>query len=249
MRRSALWLHLPLILLGMAAIATAPAQAACTPPPPDMDAWYSLNGNGADRILNLNAVAFGSVTYDPGHLVGQSFIMNGNGHLAVPPGPVLNQGVGDFSIDAWLRVLPDGLQGTHALIDKRGSGSGAGVRGWTLFAQNGRLGLQLADAGGPTNYADSRTLTTGWHHVAVTIDRDDSHGILFYIDGVAGAPLDPTGHRGNLDNDGRTFFGFNSQNQRRAAGFHLDEVEFFDRVLAASEVAAIRGADSAGKCT
>lgn len=248
MRHSTLWLHSPLIFLGMAAITTVPAQAACTPPPPDMDAWYSLNGNGADRILNLNAVASGTVTYDPGHLVGQSFVMDGNGHLAVPPGPVLNQGVGDFSIDAWLRVLPAGLTATKALIDKRGAGSGAGMRGWVLFVQFGRLGLQLADAGGPTNYVDSRMLTQGWHHVAVTVDRDDSQGLRFYIDGAAGTPLDPTGRRGNLDNNGSTFFGFNVQSQTRAIGLQLDEVEFFDRVLAPAEVAAIRNADSAGKC-
>ena len=253
MRFSTLKFRLQAMLLGMAAMVTAvPAQAGCTPPPPDMDAWYSLNGDGTDRILHLDAVASGSVTYDTGHLVGQSLIMNGGGYLAVQSGPVLNQGIGDFSIDAWIRVLPPGLSGLRTLIDKRGGSSSGGVRGWALFTFDGRLGLQLADDGlgaGYSNYVDSRKLTLGWHHVAVSIDRDDSHGIRFYIDSVAGTALDPTGRRGDLNNNGPTYFGFNVQSQTRTNGFHMDEVEFFDRVLAPVEVAAIRGADSAGKCT
>ncbi|HET9640767.1 MAG TPA: LamG domain-containing protein [Allosphingosinicella sp.] len=252
MKVSTLKFPLPAMILGMAAMITAvPAQGGCTPPPPDMDAWYSLNGNGADRILHLDAVASGSVTYDTGQMVGQSLIMNGGGYLEVPSGPVLNQGLGDFSIDAWIRVLPSGLAGLRTLIDKRGSVSG-GVRGWSLFTFDGRLGLQLADggsAGGYSNYVDSRKLTFGLHHVAVSIDRDDSYGIRFYIDAVAGKPLDPTGRKGNLNNNGPTYFGFNGQSNAATNYFHMDEVELFDRVLTPAEVAAIFGADSAGKCT
>lgn len=231
---------------GLSALVTCqPHLQTCRPPFPDMVAWYPMDTNFHDRILGNNAVATGAVAhYNPGH-VDRSVIM-GNGYLTIPSGPLLNQGLGDFSINLWVFVDPTDYSALRTYVDKRGSGL-PGIRGWSLFTYNGKLGLQLAD-GGYANFIDSRTLQIGWRHIAVTIDRDNPQGIQFYIDGAAGTPQDPTGRQGNLDNPGPTYLG-RSFDSNVFSGFRrLDEVQFFDRVLRPLEIAAIFEAGVAGTC-
>jgi hypothetical protein len=224
-------------------VSCVPPNLTCTPPPPDMDAWYPMDGNPNDLILGKNAVASGGVTY-PNGKVAQAAFLN-NGYLTIPNGPVLNQGLGDFSIDLWTFRLAS-QNGVVPLIDKRVNAAG-GVLGWSLFLYQGRPALQLAD-GAWGNYIDSRTLASGWHHIAVTVDRNNPQGIVFYVDGVPGQAMNPTAHQGNLDNSAPTSFGRHSLDSSLAGSLLIDEIEFFDRALAGSEIAAISSAGLSGKC-
>lgn len=231
---------------------TLPPQGRCVPPPPDMDAWYPFDGNGVDLILGKNATAVGPVSY-PGAVVQRGGLLpTPASHFSIAPGPVLNQGLGDFSIDMWLFVPRHWLPGPHpvrTLVEKR-TNSG-GYRGYSLFVYNSRLGLQLAD-GGHTNIgqpAGSTPLTAGWNHIAVTVDRDNPKGVVFYRDGAITATGDPTGRQGNLDNNaptliGRNAFGDGGTSERAI----FDEIEFFDRVLQPAEIKMIFAAGRAGKC-
>lgn len=232
--------------------ATLPAPGRCVPPPPDMDAWYPFDGNGNDLILGKNATAVGPVGF-PAAVVQRGGQLNGTtSHFSIAPGPVLNQGLGDFSIDMWLFVPREFLPGPHpvrTLVDKRTNAGG--VRGYSLYIYNSRLGFQLAD-GAHTNYgqpASSTPLTPGWNHIAVTIDRDNSKGIVFYRNAVITGTGDPTGRQGNLDNKAATLIGGNSFGDGgTSAKAIFDEVEFFDRVLQPAEVKMIFAAGRAGKC-
>ncbi|MEA3051003.1 MAG: hypothetical protein QOG84_2839 [Sphingomonadales bacterium] len=226
-------------------VGCAPQVRACVPPPPDMDAWYPLDGTGADLVLSKNAVPSGAVNYFAGR-VGSAVDLN-NQYLTIAPGPVLNEGLGDFSIDAWVYLSP-GDTGLRPLLDKRTGTTLNPVLGWALFTLNGHLGLQLGD-GSFTNYMDSRSLSgSGWRHVAVTVDRDNPQGLRFYINGVGGALANPTAHQGNLDNVSPTFVGRNALNGQVTPNLRIDEVEFFDRALASWEIASIYNAGSYGKC-
>jgi hypothetical protein len=226
---------------------TPPPVRACVPPPPDMVAWYTMDGNANDRVLGLHATAPGTAPTYTGGKVGQavSFAGNPGSYLSIPPGPLLNQGFGDFSIDAWV-VVVDLNAPMQTIADKRAGTATGGTLGYVFFVEQGRLGLQLAD-GGHTLYFDNRTLTLGWRHIAVTIDRDNPQGVVFYVDGQPGVPLDPTGRQGNLDNPAPTLIG-RHVNGPLSKWVRLDELEFFDRVLRPGEVLNLWMADKYGKC-
>jgi hypothetical protein len=232
--------------------ATLPGPGKCVAPPPDMDAWYPFDGNGNDLILGKNATPVGTVAY-PGAVVQRGGLLaTPASYFSIAPGPVLNQGLGDFSIDMWLYVPSHWLPGPHpvrTLVEKRTNAGG--YRGYSLFIYNSRLGLQLGD-GTFSNYgqpATSTPLTAGWNHIAVTVDRDNPKGIVFYRNAAVTGTGDPTNHQGNLDNTsatliGRNVFGDGGTSERAI----FDEVEFFDRVLQPGEIKAIYAAGQAGKC-
>lgn len=234
------------------AFTASSAQAACLPPPPDLDAWYPFDGNGNDLILGKNAVPGSGVTFPNAKVLRGAGVLTPNTYLTVAAGPVLNQGLGDFSIDLWVLVPTIWATNPHVvwtLIDKRAATGG--TRGYILFVRDNRLALQLAD-GTEGNYlqpASSPALPPGWNHLAVTVDRDNSQGVVFYRNGVITSTANPTAHQGNLNNNAPTLFG------RNALGLGalntstiLDEVEFFDRVLKPAEIKAIADAGSDGKC-
>ena len=227
-------------------------RGRCVPPPPAMDAWYPFDGTGIDLIAGNNAVASGPVSFPAATVQRGARLDTANSFLSVAPGPALNQGTGDFSIDMWLYVPAEWLPGPHpvrTLIDKRTNNGGP--RGYSLYIYDSRLGLQLAD-GTFNNYGPphaSQPLTAGWNHVAVTVDRDNPQGVTFYRNGNATATANPTNHQGSLDNTTPTLIGRNVYGDGGAStGAILDEVEFFGRALQPNEVRMIFRAGRFGKC-
>lgn len=232
--------------------ATLPPPGRCVPPPPDMDAWYPFDVDGTDLILGKNATAVGGTSIVGAVVQRGGLLTAPTGYFSIAPGPVLNQGLGDFSIDMWLFVPGHWLPGPHpvrTLVEKRTNSSGS--RGYSLFVYNSRLGLQLGD-GTFANYGQPGTslpLTAGWNHIAVTVDRDNPKGIVFYRNAAITGTGDPTNHQGNLDNTAPTLLGRNAFGDGGTSEKAIfDEVEFFDRVLQPAEVKMIFAAGRAGKC-
>lgn len=157
-------------------------------------------------------------------------------------------------------MQPTAPNGTMTIVDKRGSGTG---RGYSFFVfDKNRLGLQLADTSGPTNYVTPLSspfvLADGrWHFVAVTVDRrrnipPNTSRIRFYNDGVLVYTVTPAQatKAGSLANTsplriGRTTFA--TFGAFRFKG-DIDELEIFNRELSGAEVNSIFMAKSAGKC-
>ncbi len=211
----------------------------CITPPCDMDAWYPFDRNGKDLILRKNAKPRGKPRRVDGKVAGA--LDASKGSMVVRHSPILDQGCGNFSIDLWIKYAPQ--SGVTEVIEKRRQASGA-THGYLLYIVDNQYGFQLAD-GQHTNYNNTAVpaiTDNEWHHLAVTVDRNNPQGLLFYIDGVAGPSHDPTGRQGSLDNPADTILG------KANANVCLDEVEFFDRVLKESEIRALFEAGSAGKC-
>jgi concanavalin A-like lectin/glucanase superfamily protein len=153
---------------------------------------------------------------------------------------MLNLGRGPFSVDAWIHVGPTS---SGTLLDKR-----VGNVGWSIFLSPGRrLALMLAN-GSSSSYIDSRTMPVGWHHIAVTVDRDDPTGIRFYVDGLPGTVADPRPRAGNINNNGPFYIGRNALTAVAATDILMDEIDLFDRVLQPWEIASIYNAGFWGKC-
>jgi hypothetical protein len=160
----------------------------------------------------------------------------------------------DLSIDAWIFVdtnLPGYTATVLPIVDKRSNPLASTAVGYFLFLYNGKLAFQLGDSvHGFYNYISSGPdlLTTGWHHVAVTVDRDSSTGGNLYVDGVGVLPFDPTNRQGSLINGEGLLIGRHAGNPNSIFIGRIDEVEIFNRALSQPEIQDIVTAQSAGKC-
>jgi concanavalin A-like lectin/glucanase superfamily protein/beta-propeller repeat-containing protein/slime mold repeat-containing protein len=236
----------------------------CAAPPSGLLDWWSLDetsGATANDLAAFNNA--GSELGGPTHIAG--FIKSALGfdgvddYVSVPDHPELDLGMGDFTLDAWVRTTGDGI-----LLDKRD----ALPRGYSFYLNNGRLGFQMADASGGgcfcspdasspcTNFnapAGSPNVADGnWHHVAVTVRRSSTDGGHLYVDGDVVLTFNPTVRSGNLDNAADLWMGSSQPTtcfpiQIYWAG-DLDEVELFNRELSFPEIQALFGAGSCGKC-
>ncbi|MGD2071688.1 MAG: LamG domain-containing protein [Gemmatimonadota bacterium] len=245
----------------------------CAPAPPNMVAWWSFDDGESESVVErrsrANGTLHGGAVRGPGR-VGQALDLDGEGHVEVADQSALALGLGDFTIDLWLRTERE--EGVRPIVDKRhedrlvGSGLAPArrrggtevgdqpillgpVRGFELYLDDGRPGLQLAD-GSHTNYDSGFEIADGhWHHLAVTVDRDDPEGIRWYLDGIpAGRRSDPTGRSGSLTSEAPLLIGVERVLISERFRGRVDELEIFRRALAPPEVAAIHASRGAGKC-
>lgn len=106
--------------------------------------------------------------------------------------------------------------------------------------------FQLADGVGNqfTNYVGNIPIADGnWHHVAVTVDRDQPDGGRWYLDGVevVGQRFNPTARSGSLSNSKPLVIGRRSDNPG-SPGFFNGQIGFVrldKRVLSSQEIQAI----------
>ncbi|MEW5873841.1 MAG: FG-GAP-like repeat-containing protein [Candidatus Zixiibacteriota bacterium] len=231
---------------------------ACIPPPADLALWLPFDEGTPGPSKNLAApydgIQGGALNPVPGEVDGALRFDGVGTHVDVASYPGIfdanDPGTGDLTIDAWV-MRETGDNGVRTVVDKRVSLGGGQYRGFSLYIYDGRLGCQLAD-GGYTgwNTAPAEIVpATGWHHVAVTIDRDQTDGGRFYLDGVLlGTPFNPTGRSGSLSNSAPLRVGGISFALSNLFLGSIDEVEFFGRCLSEVEIVDIYQARSFGKC-
>jgi hypothetical protein len=223
--------------------------ATCVNPPPNMVAWWPGDGNANDIARGNNGSLQNGATFTEGK-VGRAFSFDGTSWVQVPDATSLDFGTGDLSIDAWIKTNVS--LGFQPIVDKM-SGTvfvtGAGYlfslfSGSLVFAMHD--GTSLGFFGPVAGVADGQ-----WHHVAVTVDRDQTNGGKLYVDGNVVLTFDPTGVPGSLSSPasltiGRSLFFFPLFDALFSGA--IDEVEMFNRALTEPEVRAIFDADSRGKC-
>ncbi|MFB2917212.1 LamG-like jellyroll fold domain-containing protein [Aerosakkonema funiforme] len=220
--------------------------------PPDMVAWWRLDetdGNTvSDRIGTNHGIINGCTptpitnTIKPSLL--SSLCFDGvNDYVQISDAPALNFGTGDLSICFWVNTSnPHG--NIDVIIDKRVESSGA-VQGYTVCNYRGSLCCQLADGIGTgwTNYLAYISITNSkWHHVAITVDRDQTDGGRWYLDGVeVGNRFNPTDRQGSLNNAKPLRIGRRSDHPSWPGFFkgNIADVRLFNRVLEAIEIQAI----------
>ncbi|OHU91480.1 hypothetical protein BET10_11765 [Pseudoalteromonas amylolytica] len=151
---------------------------------------------------------------------------------------------GDFSVTAWIKT--DSYD-QRVIIDKRYENQMDTVQGYVMFVDDGKLGFQLADGigswyceqdnGACTTYISNSSVSDGkWHHVAVSVDRDDPDGLRFYIDGQPSCIHDPTKRSGSLANDMPLRIGSRSSYHTGLFKGAIGEVALHHRALDQQEV-------------
>ena len=223
----------------------------CVLPPSGMVAWWPLDETSGPSAFDFagihqdNGTHTNSPTPTPGKVQGALCFNGTNQYVEVADHSEINFDTGDFSIDGWIRTTDN--SGVKIILDKMVNTPT--YRGYELYLYNGNLGLQLAD-GTYTNCNSAAFVANGaWRHFAVTVDRDNTAGIIFYLNGApVGPTLNPTARSGSLTNTSALRMGCRSFSLSGFVNGSLDEIELFNRVLTPTEIQAIFNADSAGKC-
>ncbi|MBD2043210.1 LamG domain-containing protein [Microcoleus sp. FACHB-672] len=178
----------------------------------------------------------------------QSLRLSNDG-ITLPLSPLLEVAEEDFSVCAWIRT---GDSGISKIIDKRIEDSGT-IQGWSFFIYQSRINLQLADGkliAGNTwfNYAYSRehlaplpiVSDNQWHHLAVTINRDELDGGRWYVDGVeVGQRFNPTNKQGSLSTHIPLTIGQRSDSSGGGFRGNIGDIRLYKRAIPAEEVRAI----------
>lgn len=238
-------------------------QRTCLWPPQDMRAWWDFDEVSTDglKVYDRQGGIEGTLVNGPAVAAGKvqnAGVFNGTSqYLSAPDSADLDLGTADFSIDAWVKTTGGNIL---SIADKRTPLA----RGYAFFLLQGRLGFQMGDratgttcSNSPndscTNFiapASSTLVNDGlWHHVAVTVDRDQPNGGLLYVDGNVVLTFDPTIRPLSLDNNAPLWIA--RRNVPLGDGYFagsIDELEIFGRALTAIEIQALVAADTFGKC-
>jgi hypothetical protein len=251
-RYASLLLIMAIRLLFVSGVVEANAQ--CIPPPSGMTAWWPLDetaGPTANDIATGGVNNAGTWMNSPVPVTGMvagALSFSGSNSVDVPDQAELNFGTGDFSIDLWIKTTA--ASGAKPIVDKR-TGSVPNVTGYILFLSNGYLGSQIGDGAGYNNCVTTAGFVAdgNWHHVAVTVDRNNTSGWRHYVDGSAVAtPCNPTGYQGSLTNTAPFVMARNLLTPSQTFAGTLDEIDLFNRVLDSTEIRSIWAAGSFGKC-
>jgi hypothetical protein len=237
-----------------------PEDTVCLPPPPGLSAWYPLDET--DPGAALGEARAGRLLPGARSLAARKrgVLSLEGGFFEAPPNEALDVGRGDFSVSLWMRTSESG--DVKVLLDKRGHEppTEAPVTGYSLYVIRGRLALQLADGEGSgickfapdtscTNYSSGHFVADGaWHHVTVTVKRQEPEGGTFYVDGSAVARFPTRFQSGSLDNPGPLRLGIRSFKETGVFKGLLDEVALWKRALSADEVGHLYHAGSTGMC-
>ena len=226
----------------------------CVTPPTGMVAWWPLDETSGTTSIDLagfnnSGTRINGPVPVPGKVLGGLQFDGINDYVSVPDHSELNFGTGDFSIDAWVKTSAN--TNLRIIVDKQ-TLNGYAYQGYSFYLNAGYLTLQLADGLPPTyftNWSPFVFIADGiWHHVAVTVSRSITGGIVFYKDGVATQFGDPTVRSGSLTTTSPLTIGRQSYTDQFEFNGILDEIELFNRVLTHQEIVSIFAADSAGKC-
>ncbi|HWI58095.1 MAG TPA: immunoglobulin domain-containing protein, partial [Bacillota bacterium] len=215
--------------------------------------WWPADGNANDIAGSSNGSLQGGATAVASGLVAQAFGFNGaTAFVQIPDSPALRPT--NFTVEAW--VLFTSLNS---------SGNSPAGQQYIVFKQNTRnsyfegiyLGKERRTGGDVFSFGvssasgqfvgidSSPIIATGvWYHVAGV---RGPNFLQLYLNGVLVGQVSVSfpQNYGTLP----LYFGTSGQSywDHKLAGL-LDEVALYNRVLSASEIAAIHAAGSAGKC-
>ena len=229
--------------------------SSCVPPPPGLVSWWRGEGNGADFTGRNNGNLQGGIAFPPGE-VGQAFNFNGSSqYVRIPSSPSLNPS-GSFTIDVWIYPTADVI---GSIVAKWGdTGDYNSQRSYYLRTGPGAMvffGISDDVHQSDSSFHDFKTnpnaitLNT-WNHVAAVYDQGSGTRSIFINGVLAVTRTDPpiTLTKSVTDVAIGASLRASTTVQDYFPGL-IDEVDFFNRALSASDIHAIYAAGPAGKCT
>ncbi|WP_437314029.1 LamG-like jellyroll fold domain-containing protein [Sorangium sp. So ce385] len=197
-----------------------------------LTSWY--NGESYnDQIAAGQAAPQGNTALATGRC-GNAYTLDGdNDYMNLTNGASIAPGTNDFTLSVWVKTTTS----SAAIIDNFYS---YGMRlsvdsGVPLFIMNGGSSSTLQLRG------TSAVSNGQWHHLVVSVDRDNPQGAKLYVDGVLQATADPTAHTLALNGSAQwtvgTQYYFPAPNRPHILG-QIDDLKVFSAALDASAVRA-----------
>lgn len=231
------------------------AKGPCTPLLKKMAAWFPFDETGGDIAYNLFGPEHGYLMNGPefvdSGMVNNALRFDGsNDYVEVVHHSRIDFGTGDFTVEAWIKTT--GAYGN--IVSKRHQHNSPG---YLFMVFRGTLLLQLTDdVNGWFNYIDPR-YNTGetyprvddglWHHVAVTVNRDNPLGGKMYMDGVVVYVFNPTNRQGSLDTGANLWIGQQGGGGQYFNGI-IDELSLYPKAFNYKKINRIYLAGADGKC-
>jgi tellurite resistance-related uncharacterized protein len=238
------------------AVLTVNPIPPCIAPPSGLVSWWRGEGNALDQMGLNNGILQSGTTFTNGE-VGQALSFDGvNAYVKIPKSPSLDA-PSQLTIEFWMNVNPAQPMGTKVVglvtSDFYGFeiGTAASKLGVSFYVStdNGNSFLSTSDV----NSSGAVFSPGQWHHIGGVYDGAK---VQLFLDGQAlGNAASVTGQVSPMlansflaigSSDGRTTCG-GCFGTRRFKGL-IDEVDYFNRALSASEIAAIYAAGASGKC-
>jgi probable HAF family extracellular repeat protein len=223
----------------------------CAAPNQQLAGLFRFNEATGTLVTNsassVHGTTYGAPIFSAG-AVKNALTFNGTQRVEVPHHDAVTPVKGDFTFEAWVKTGES--LGVLPILSKKASGTSNSNNGYHFAIQDGKLMLWVGnETKSSDTWLDTRTINDNqWHHVAVTVDRDNPKGVVFYVDGSPGANFDPTRHMqysiytaNSLIIGGELMNGFFFRGS-------LDEVSIYNKALSATEIKAIFDARRAGKC-
>ena len=218
--------------------------------------WWTMNDNAynktiADYIANNNGTAQQntSVLHSYGQNGGALTFNGTSDYVSISDSTSLKPST--ITVSAWVKFnsLTSSTQcGTapssqEYIVFKRNSLTGSDFEGYNLLEQSGNLYFVVSSPDQHQDFAVSKTSITtgGWHHVVGVFQKPN---ILLYLDGVQGTSGT---HNYDLDSSTRPVFlgrsgecdGPGEGNYDAYLNGSLDDVQIYNRALAADEITAL----------
>ena len=155
---------------------------------------------------------------------------NGTNYQQIPNSTAINFGTGDFSVSVWVKTS---YTYTQTILDKRD----ANDVGYHMVIYSGVVLFQVQGPNGWLNYYNTTSKKVNdnqWHHIVVTIDRDNTTGGKIYVDNVLQHQFDPRLSFGSITNTAPLYIG----RHKNGSGFNgrIDDFKLFNKSLVAGEV-------------
>ncbi|MBW5448850.1 hypothetical protein GE107_22675 [Cohnella sp. CFH 77786] len=205
---------------------------------PSLKAWYKLDEASGTTAVDAslygnNALVNGGGSWAPGNS-GNAVSLNGtNGYVSLPVGIVSSNST--CTVTAWV-YLNSSSKWTR--IFDFGSGTATNMFLTTQNGQNGKIRFAIKNNNSAEQQIDGTSAlpTSGWHHVAVTLNGPT--GIL-YVDGIeVGRNIAMTIKPSDLGATTQNWIG-RSQYADPYLNGKVDDFRVYDRALSASEVVSV----------
>jgi len=200
-----------------------------------LDAHYPLNGNGQDFSGNYNTATFyGDVCAIVNRSGKNDYALTFDGtgdYLQAADSISLDVDTSDFSVSFWMKTA---FITDVVMLDKRGPSDNTG---YVVYTSSMKPTIRLGFGVLKYSYISTATLpTNNWAHIVVTVDRDISTGIKFYVDKVLSGESNPTPFEGDdLSTNSPLVMGASWSHGYELNGC-LDDVRIYKRILTTSEI-------------
>ncbi len=124
----------------------------------------------------------------------QTLDFDGNDRISMgnPGDDSLDMGTDDFSLEIWLKT--NYTASTQRFFHKKGATIASAGYEAKILTGLGNMDIVIADGTNSVDFNTSTSVTdNAWHHIVLSVDRDDSSGMKTYVDGEqVGGSRDPT---------------------------------------------------------